>query len=86
MSAAIVDGNGGVYDVLGAMVGETLRLYQKRLAQMAKSKEKVLVHYFKVTMYDDPTASGVAAATAALEKVADSVEYLRSAMRSKDVA
>jgi len=52
---------------------------------MAAKKEKVLMHYFKVAVGQDPaTASGVADAKQDLldTKGVESVEYIRSALKS----
>lgn len=53
---------------------------------MAKAKEKVLVHYFKVAVAQDPKASDANEAETNLAGVTDVVDvtFLRSAMKVKD--
>ena len=52
---------------------------------MSKGKEKVILHFFKVAVAQDPLKSDAKYAQAHLEDTEDvvSVEYLRSTMRSK---
>jgi len=51
---------------------------------MAKAKDKVLVHYFKVAVAQDPKSSDAARAEADLMDVKDvmSVDFVRSAMKT----
>jgi len=53
---------------------------------MAKAKEKLLVHYFKVAIAQDPQSSDAGTAKDNLLAVNDiyDVTYLRSAMKVKD--
>lgn len=57
--------------------------YVPREILMGKSKDKVLMHYFKVAVAQDPTASdmGVAQRALAAVKGVEDVAYLRSAMK-----